>query len=817
MDQFKNVTTVGEGILEGESPFTFSPGVRLYPAASALAAIELFSLHRIASLAGVHADALEFLQSSRKLSGAVSRTFFDPANTLFLPIGQEGRYVVRYRPDDLLPLVLDETFGASSRYRITESFFYNLERSSPTGDALSSLTAAWGDSVSGFVLIDLLSNLPEFAARLEAAGVFPPGTGSGTMPETGAPGGAGRPHGPWIDFWKNKPSRSHTLFPRWTVISSLLQLVLLLESEELLADEEIEPLKGDAESLKALLSNESLGMESHLEAIAAANRLLARISRYNKIIASNTDRWRLIRDTKWNRISPRVRRLISSACSASLADLMRAKAFITESFSRKSGLMADVRFPDEPVRFNERIPFEASLKSSADTFAISRLYLQIGEQRWKIGKDGERIVLAPGAKPFVIKNVYPPPPAGRTKIATLPVFFDLLIDGKRIEMHQIKSVAFTTGYQVTIGFPEGGMLTGGRLPVNVNVLYRPEQDIQGVIEGHILRELSFRPELPARFLLKSGNEITTLPLEIVKRPGSAPGRYPFSISVKFDGRIIARFEEAVVLPLRWLHLGPFNHSPQFMENANHLQDDISKTHMNAEGREIKWREVPESALDREGAVQPERLFGHGAGRCVLLYTVIDSPRRMKLVWKLETSTTSSLWINDEQILAGDELDDESLSGTLQMRKGINSLLIASCWTQEQDRILFEILDENGLPVSGISNEIDAILEEFEHISPDKSAKKQGEPSKDRLREVTLSLDYPDAADVCVIGTFNNWESGATPMTKSGRGIWTVTVMLAPGRYAYKFIIDRSIKIVDPSARITEPDGFGGENSILIVE
>jgi hypothetical protein len=361
------------------------------------------------------------------------------------------------------------------------------------------------------------------------------------------------------------------------------------------------------------------------------------------------------------------------------------------------------------------------------------------------------------------------------------------------------------------------MMSGGTLPVNINVLYRPEHDVQGAIEGHIIKELSFHPELPARFLLKASNEVTTLPLEIAKKPGSAPGRYPFSLSVTLGGRTIARFEETVVLPIRWLHLGPFNYLPQIIKNAEHYQDNLSKTYINADGREIRWSEVPSGALDTEGAVIPERLFGRRAERCLLLYTVIDSPRRMKLTWMLQTGNTSSLWINGEQTLSGDELEEESLAGSFWMRKGINSVLIASCWKNEQDRILFEIMDQNGLPVSGISNRIEEILEEFESIATDYMPEKKIEGTTEHLREVTLSLDYPGAGEVGVIGSFNNWESGATPMTRTEQGIWTVTVVLAPGRYAYKFIIDRNTKIVDPAAKITEPDGFGGENSVLIVE
>jgi len=46
--------------------------------------------------------------------------------------------------------------------------------------------------------------------------------------------------------------------------------------------------------------------------------------------------------------------------------------------------------------------------------------------------------------------------------------------------------------------------------------------------------------------------------------------------------------------------------------------------------------------------------------------------------------------------------------------------------------------------------------------------------------------------------------------------WTARFFLRPGRYTYKFLVNRKSKIVDPSGATTEPDGFGGLNSVLVV-
>ncbi len=48
---------------------------------------------------------------------------------------------------------------------------------------------------------------------------------------------------------------------------------------------------------------------------------------------------------------------------------------------------------------------------------------------------------------------------------------------------------------------------------------------------------------------------------------------------------------------------------------------------------------------------------------------------------------------------------------------------------------------------------------------------------------------PDATRVCLVGSFNRWDPGATLMQKSEFGVWSVTMQLEPGRHEYKFVVD----------------------------
>jgi 1,4-alpha-glucan branching enzyme len=73
----------------------------------------------------------------------------------------------------------------------------------------------------------------------------------------------------------------------------------------------------------------------------------------------------------------------------------------------------------------------------------------------------------------------------------------------------------------------------------------------------------------------------------------------------------------------------------------------------------------------------------------------------------------------------------------------------------------------------------------------------------------------NAKKVHLVGDFNDWSPTADPMAdENGDGEWTLFYPLAPGTYAYKFVIDGKNWVPDPTNPVSEPDGFNGRNSIL---
>lgn len=79
--------------------------------------------------------------------------------------------------------------------------------------------------------------------------------------------------------------------------------------------------------------------------------------------------------------------------------------------------------------------------------------------------------------------------------------------------------------------------------------------------------------------------------------------------------------------------------------------------------------------------------------------------------------------------------------------------------------------------------------------------------------VRFVLFAPDAHDVSLAGTFNQWDPAATPLVRSGTGVWSATLTLPAGQHQYAFVVDGARWVADPGAPAVD-DGFGRRNSVL---
>ncbi|MGI9089995.1 MAG: isoamylase early set domain-containing protein [Gemmatimonadaceae bacterium] len=80
----------------------------------------------------------------------------------------------------------------------------------------------------------------------------------------------------------------------------------------------------------------------------------------------------------------------------------------------------------------------------------------------------------------------------------------------------------------------------------------------------------------------------------------------------------------------------------------------------------------------------------------------------------------------------------------------------------------------------------------------------------------FSLVGARAAKVTVAGSFNGWNTSATPLRRVGNATWVADVPLKAGRYVYQFVLDDHRWVQDPNAPRDPGDDFGKSNSVVTV-
>lgn len=85
----------------------------------------------------------------------------------------------------------------------------------------------------------------------------------------------------------------------------------------------------------------------------------------------------------------------------------------------------------------------------------------------------------------------------------------------------------------------------------------------------------------------------------------------------------------------------------------------------------------------------------------------------------------------------------------------------------------------------------------------------------KIKRVIFTVVAPEADNVVLSGSFNNWSENADPMKKDETGTWKKIKMLPKDTYEYKFIVD-GIWTCDPNCSDIVQDEQGSENNKIVV-
>ena len=97
-------------------------------------------------------------------------------------------------------------------------------------------------------------------------------------------------------------------------------------------------------------------------------------------------------------------------------------------------------------------------------------------------------------------------------------------------------------------------------------------------------------------------------------------------------------------------------------------------------------------------------------------------------------------------------------------------------------------------------------------------KNGGEAAKTARRRIEFVIHAgPGHESVCLAGSFNDWDPTRKPLVdKKGDGVYRGILMLAPGEYEYKFVVDGKWCIDENNPCVASND-LDTLNSVIKVE
>jgi|GEM_PF-750341 len=307
-------------------------------------------------------------------------------------------------------------------------------------------------------------------------------------------------------------------------------------------------------------------------------------------------------------------------------------------------------------------------------------------------------------------------------------------------------------------------------------------------------------------------------VELRPDPNGGPALHPVRFDLFDDRDQVASARTRASVPFQWLRLGPLEPRGEVPVDHEYAPDRSIDLARRFDGvmQTVGWSRLPSSRVGADGWI---RLSDSDDPEAVhYVFTAFTTGSRESVI-RLESNAAATARVNGRLVgrTAAWGGDDEA---EVRFDAGTNFLLVKlHAPGRRPARARIEVRDIDGQPLRGVSNALESLLDQYAYLTRTQDADEQDTRTLDResMRLVPFTFDAPDAGSVSVVGSFNGWSPTATRMVRRDDGRWQAKVRLQPGRFEYKFAVDGSRWIADPSNPEAVDDGFGGRNSVLVVE
>ena len=495
-----------------------------------------------------------------------------------------------------------------------------------------------------------------------------------------------------------------------------------------------------------------------------------------------------------------------------LDDVLRAlrsaeSALFVQRFGA-AGLRVANRFLKDTAVVGEPVTLDWELSTASSSVALKSLMAGVyGEALTPVGGGQPFSVAAGSPRRFSTKHVI----KGNAGTVRLVTFMIAVEDaaGNRGRYYLERSVYAHAPVGIVARFPRGRLIAGERVPIELDMTRRARN-------SEPTRYYWFSP---SGLRLTEGNQGTfafgpedtsAVHLHVEIPTPCRPGVFPFTLKFMTGEREAGTINASLFKPYQWAYLGPFpggNLDKKFPpENGVALLSSYD-----GGKRKIQWMPAPASACGPRGEVAMRKLVD--APGVSYLYTVVAVTNETDIEARLVSTSPAALFVNGRRALANTGAAGDSTSGVVHLHADKNHILIKVAGPPTAT-VGFGLGNDDNLAADEFDNNLSELVEGYQELLA--RVQSTDQTPKEARRLVTFTYDDPSANAVSVVGSFNGWSPDTHRLQKTADGHWEVTLSLAPGRYSYRFLIDQKKHVLDPSTPMTEPDGYGGKNSVVVV-
>lgn len=393
----------------------------------------------------------------------------------------------------------------------------------------------------------------------------------------------------------------------------------------------------------------------------------------------------------------------------------------------------------------------------------------------------------------------PPADVGTRLLPELRLHF-VLQDWGVVEILGRCPLQVVTPLQASLVAVGGPRIESSRKALDIVVTSRSPNLLEAMLRVLPTSGWDVEPARAFRIQLRRPGSSVQQRIEIVLPASASPGVYDFAARLDIDAEPVGTLRTQLVKPVRWIAAGPFD-KPRSEASLEPEQGvDLQARFAGAGGLERTWHAVPWSAYDDGGGVNLHELYPAAReNQCAVLFTMFESSEAGSANLRLSGDPMRVRWNGKEP----------GPGGEIRIELGRNTLLVRAR-LRAGEPLHAAWVDEHGETWRVLDNDLARLLNGFEELDAGGERAAATEPGE---RLVTLRFRARTAHEVSVLGAFSSWVP--LPLERRPDGTWQRALRLAPGRYAYKLLVDGHMQ-PDPEARGSEPDGFGGRNSLLVV-